>query len=101
MRERADLVRRGIHAVDKLKDADGLAFVVLHRHREEGLRAVPGLLVEIARPGEIETLSRICIGNIYRLARQGGVSGDHLIVGCSVLSVEMHGIERYRVAGSA
>src|SRR5712692_2610314 len=99
MRERSDLVRCRISAVDELKDADCFALVVLHRHGEERLRAVSGLLVEIARSGEIETLLRIRIGDIHRLAGQGGVSGDHLVVGCSVLSVEVHRIERYRVAG--
>src|SRR5260370_31505539 len=98
MRERPDLVRRRISAVDKLKHADDFALVVLHRHSEERLRAVSGLFVEIARSGEIETLLRIRIGDIHRLAGQGGVSGDHLVVWRSVLSVEVHRIERYRVS---
>src|SRR2546427_7715993 len=101
MRERPDLVRHRIYAVDKLKHADYFALVVLHRHGEERLRAVSGFLVEVARSGEIETLLRIRIDDIHRLARQSGVSGDHLVVGCSVLSVELHRIERYRVAGGA
>ena len=101
MRERPDLARRRIYAVDELKHADYFALVVLHRHGKERLRAVSGLLVEIARSGEIETLLRIRIGDIHRLARQSGVSGDHLVVGCSVLSVEVHRIERNRVAGGA
>src|SRR6266852_757960 len=101
MRERPDLVRHRIYAVDKLKHADYFALVVLHRHGEERLRAVSSFLVEVARSGEIETLLRIRIDDIHRLARQSGVSGDHLFVGCSVLSVELHRIERYRVAGGA
>src|SRR2546427_7147478 len=101
MRERPDLVRRRIYAVDELKHADYFDLVVLHRQGEERLRAVSGLPVEIARSGEIETLLRIRINDIHRLPRQSGVSGDHLVVGRSVLSVEVHRIERYRGASGA
>src|SRR5258706_337825 len=102
VRERPDFVRRGIHAVDQLEYPDDFALVVLHRYREERLGAVPGLLVEIARSGEIETLLRIRVGEIHRLAGQGGVGSDHLVVGLSVLSIQMHRIEsRFRIAGGA
>src|SRR5438034_7898388 len=47
---------------------------------------------------EIYTLS---LHDALPISGQGGVSGDHLVVGCSVLSVEVHRIERNRVAGGA
>src|SRR5258708_29089817 len=54
--------------------------VILHRHREERFRAVSGLFVEIARPGKIEAFLRIRVRDVYGLAGQISVCGNHLVV---------------------
>jgi hypothetical protein len=57
--KRHDLAGLGIHGVDQLQHADDRVLVVLHRHGEEGLRAVAGALVELAGAGEIEALASV------------------------------------------
>ncbi len=75
--------------------------MVLHRHREERLGAVAGLLVEIARAGEIESFGGVGIRDVDRLAGQRGVSGHHAVVRLAVLAHQVDRVERHRRAGGA
>ena len=91
----------GVARVDQLQHADHAAVVVLHRHGEEGLRAVAGLGVEGARAGEIVALGRVGVGHVHRLAGQRRVRHHHAVVGAALVVVHRQRREVDRRAAAA
>ena len=82
-----------VFAIDELQDTDDLPLVILHRHCQEGLGPVSGLLVDVARAGEIEALLDIGVGNIHRFPVQSGVSRNHGVIWLPFAVGEVNGVE--------
>lgn len=70
--------------VDQLQHADHFADVVLHRHRQEGLRAVSGAGVESPRTGKIEARLAVGIAHVDGVAGQRRVRHHQRVVGAAV-----------------
>ncbi len=75
--ERDNDARSAVLGVDELEDADDLVLVVLHRHREEGLRMIAHMAVEGLGTGEVEALLLVGVGDGDRAIPQHGVGDDH------------------------
>ena len=54
-----------IERIDQLQDAGDLVLVIFERHGKERLRTVARRLIKAARPGKIEALRDIGVGDIH------------------------------------
>ena len=83
-----DLAAGCVDGIDQLQHPDHFAFVVLHRHGQEGARTIAGAGIELAGAGKVEALRGVGVGNVDRIAGDGGVGGDHAIVGAAIGTIE-------------
>jgi len=87
-RERAHLAGLWIQGVDQLEHPNDPAFMIFHRHRQEGTGAITGLLVEAAGAGKIEILIGVGVIHDDRRIVQHGIGDDHVVVGLTVCGVQ-------------
>ena len=84
LREGNDGARLRVARVDELQHTDQLPVVVLHRHRQEGLRAVTRSLVKGPRARKVEALGAVGIGNVHRAVVNGRMGGYQRIIGRAI-----------------
>ena len=97
-----DLAGQRLDPVEQLQHPDDLVLVIAHRNGEEGGRAIPGFLVKISCAGKVETVGRISIRDIHRIAGQRRIGGDHRSVGLVDFVIQLDRIKGNRIAaGSA
>ena len=77
----AHLARLAILGIDQLQHADQVALVVAHRHRQDRLRVVAVVAVELAHAGKIEGLVAVDVGDIHAAAHVRRIRGHRRQVG--------------------
>ena len=85
LREGNDGARLRVARIDELQHTtDQLPVVVLHRYRQEGLRAVTRSLVKGPRARKVEALGAVRIGNVHRAVVNGRMGGYQRIIGRAI-----------------
>jgi len=80
-----------LQGVDKLQHTDDFVLVVAHRYREKRSGTVAGTPVESPGTGKIVARGGIGVGDIHRLAMQGGMRHYHAVVRFARVVIETNG----------
>jgi len=79
---------RSVHGIDELQHGNHLALMIFHGDGQERSGAVAGTFIKAAGAGKIKTLHIISIGDIDGAGMQGGIGGDHAVVGLARCGVK-------------